>query len=91
MTTTTTERNNETRSATAPPKLYMVWIDTDLGYGAPDWEMNSFPKPYELAEQEAAECLAHGFLSLILPEGETPRADGHFSNPATDPDLPLIP
>jgi len=91
MTTTKVEESNETRSVTAPPKLYMVWIDTDLGYGTPDWEINSFAKPYELAEQEVSECLAAGFLSLILPEGETPRSDGHFSNPATDPDFSLIP
>lgn len=86
MTAAQVEQNNETRSVTAPPKLYVVWIDTDLGYGQPDWEMNSAAKPYELAEQEASECLAHGFLSLILPDGETPRSDGYFSNPATDPE-----
>jgi len=91
MTAATVERSNETRGETAPPKLYVVWIDCSLGYEAPDWEMDSFAKPYELAEQEAAECLALGFLSLILPEGETPRADGHFSNPETDPELPFTP
>lgn len=84
MTTTTVERNNEARSVTAPPKLYVVWIDT--GYEGPDWEANWIAQPYELAEQEAKECLDHGFLSLILPEGETPRSDGNFSNPATDPE-----
>lgn len=85
MTTTTIERSNETHSLTAPPKLYLVWIDTDMGYGEPDWEINSTAKTYELAEQEASECLARGFFSLILPEGQTPRSDGFFSNPATDP------
>jgi hypothetical protein len=71
-------------AAVEKPGLYVVWIDTNCGYRAPDWEMNSKPKSYELAEQEAGECLSLGFLSLILPEGQTPRPDGHFSNPATD-------
>lgn len=85
MTTTTIERSNETCRVTAPPKLYMVWIDTNMGYEVPDWEINSTAKTYELAEQEASECLARGFFSLILPEVQTPRSDGFFSNPATDP------
>ena len=71
-------------NAATQPGLYVVWIDTNCGYRSPDWEMNSEPKPLELAEQEASECLLRGFLSLILPEGQTPRLDGHFSNPATD-------
>lgn len=86
MTATKVETSNEARSDTAPPKLYVVWIDTSLGYESPDWEANWIAQPYELAEQEARECLVAGFLSLILPDGETPRADGHFSNPATDPE-----
>ena len=86
MTTTIVERNRETMGVTAAPKLYVVWIDTNVGYRVPDWEANSPPKTYELAEQEASECLTRGFLSLILPDNETPRSDGHFSNPATDPE-----
>lgn len=68
-----------------PPKLYVVWIETNLGDGVTDWEINSGPTTLELAEVEAVGCLAWGFLSLILPEGVTPRPDGLFSNPATDP------
>lgn len=86
MTYATPERIENPTEAAVPPKLHVVWIDTNVGYAAPDWEMNSHPKTRELAEQEAGDCLARGFLSLILPDGETPRADGYFSNPATDPD-----
>lgn len=68
-----------------PPSLYVVWVDTNLGYGVTDWEINTGPTTLELAEEEAACCLALGFLSLILPDGVTPRPDGLFSNPATDP------
>ena len=67
------------------PQLYVVWVETNLGDGVTDWEINSGPTTLELAEQEAIVCLAMGFLSLVLPEGSTPRPDGLFSNPATDP------
>lgn len=82
----TPERTHESSVVVEPPRLYAVWIDTNMGYGAPDWEANSHPTTRELAEQEASVCLALGFLSVIMPDGETPRADGFFSNPATDPD-----
>lgn len=81
----TPEKTQDCATTTSPPKLFVVWIDTNCGYDLPDWEMNSCPKTMDLAEQEASECLVHGFLSLVLPDGQTPRADGLFSNPATDP------
>lgn len=81
----TPEQTQGTANTTEPPKLFVVWIDTNCGYGSPDWEMNSAPKTMELAEQEASECLLRGFLSLVLPAGQTPRQDGYFSNPASDP------
>lgn len=80
----TTEHELATDRAVAPPRFYQVWIDTNLGYSPADWEMNSLAKPYELAEQEAADCYIAGFPALILLDGTTPRSDGLFSNPATD-------
>ena len=65
--------------------LWVCWIDTNVGYFPPDWEMDSFPKTQVEAEQESRECWALGFPALILPDGQTPRRDGLFSNPATDP------
>ena len=81
----TPEQAQDCATTTAPPKLFVVWIDTNCGYDLPDWEINSSPKTKELAEQEASQCLSLGFLSLVLPDGQTPRTDGFFSNPATDP------
>ncbi|WP_027489371.1 hypothetical protein [Rhodanobacter sp. OR92] len=79
----TIERKHEQAESVAPPKLYVVWIDTNLGYTPSDWEMNSAAKTYELAEQEASECYAAGFPAVIMQEGTTPRPDGFFENPAT--------
>lgn len=75
------------------PMLFVVWIDCNCGYGdeGPDWEMNSAhlcpAKPIQDALIESAQCQAAGFPTRIMPEGMTPRTDGLFSNPATDPDL----
>lgn len=74
---------------TAPdrPALFVVWIDTNLGdvpYPS-DWEMNSPPQPLPWALDEAQECRAGGWPTTILPEGQTPRPDGLFTNPATEP------
>lgn len=69
------------------PLLFVVWIDTNCGnadFGT-DWEMNSPAKPLQHALDEAAEVRTHGFPAIIMPEGMTPRPDGLFSNPATDP------
>ena len=73
------------------PLLFVVWIDTNLGIDedGTDWEMNSAhmcpAKPLQDALDEAAECQAHGFPTTIMPEGMSPRPDGLFSNPNTDP------
>lgn len=73
------------------PMLFVVWIDSNCGIkeiGA-DWEMNSAhlcpAKPLHDALDEAAECQTGGYPTVIMPEGQTPRADGLFSNPLTDP------
>lgn len=67
------------------PGLFVVWIDTNCSVGVPDWEMNSDPQPLPGALDEAAEARAGGFPAAVLPEGSTPRPDGLFSNPVTDP------
>lgn len=73
------------------PMLFVVWIDTNLGYEefGSDWEMNSAhlcpAKPILEAIDEAAECRARGFPTKILREGITPRPDGMFTNPETNP------
>lgn len=64
--------------------LYVVWIDTDMGYYPGDWEMNSTPKPLQEAIAEEYLCQFFGFPTKVLQEGSTPRADGLFSNPDTD-------
>lgn len=83
------EREAETDLKAVPPLLFVVWIDTNLGdlniapdFG-PDWEINSHPKPLGPALDEAAWCRAHDFPSVVLPEGQTPRIDGLFTNPDT--------
>ena len=64
---------------------FVVWIDCDLGCGQPDWEINSEPKTLVEAIEETRECHKGKFPTAILPEGVTPREDGFFSNPETDP------
>ncbi|MDH5257011.1 MAG: hypothetical protein OEX07_03355 [Gammaproteobacteria bacterium] len=66
-------------------KLYVVWIDTNCGDACgTDWEMNSDPQPLITALKESSEATQAGFPTTIELEGNTPRPDGLFSNPATD-------
>lgn len=73
------------------PLLFVVWIDVSLGLDerGTDWEMNSAhlcpARPLQDALDEAAECQGHGLPTKIMLEGLTPRPDGLFSNPLTDP------
>lgn len=64
--------------------LFVVWIDTNMGYSETDWEMNSPPQPLHSALYEAAETRSEGYPTVIMIEGKTPRPDGLFSNPMTD-------
>lgn len=70
-------------------KLYVVWIDTWVNAGCgihgSDWEMNSEPRELAEALRESSECTSGGFPTTVTLEGITPRPDGLFSNPATDP------
>ena len=68
------------------PALFVVWIETNLGtHAATDWEMNSAPQPIQHALREAEQTRAAAYPTLIAPAGWTPRPDGLFSNPVTDP------
>lgn len=63
--------------------LWIVWIDTNMGdpTSEPDWEMNSAPQKLKPALAEASQLRADGWPAKILPEYDTPRADGNFTNP----------
>jgi len=71
---------------------YVVWIETNLCMGdEADWEQNSKPKSLQLAMEELIDSFdskTNGgtYPATILPLGVTPRSDGLFSNPETDPD-----
>jgi hypothetical protein len=86
------EKQPTTTKRPERPLLFVVWIDSNCGIEelGTDWEMNSAhlcpAKPPQDALDEAAECQAAGFPTKIMPEGQTPRDDGFFSNPATDPE-----
>lgn len=90
MTSSVVERP-VTTAAAAPitPLLFVVWIETNCGYGPePDWEMDwalgsgRGLEPLPIALDHAAVCRAEGYPTLIMLPGQTPRADGLFSNPA---------
>lgn len=85
--TETIERSTteDLHQAEPPLRQYVVWIDTNCGFGPPDWEMDSPPQPLKPALDEARAARLAGFPAMILLEGQTPRADGLFSNPRTDP------
>lgn len=67
--------------------LFVVWADTWCSsvWVESSWEMNSNPQLLSAALDEAVECRAMGYPTKVLPEGMTPRSDGLFSDPATDP------
>lgn len=65
--------------------LFVVWIDTNLGYSETDWEMNSIPRALPGALDEATETRSEGYPTKVMIEGQTPRPDGLFGNPLTDP------
>ena len=72
------------------PMLFLVWVDTNPGDPAnPDWELNSAHlcpgKSLQDALDEAAEIHKSDLETKIMPVGMTPRADGFFFNPATEP------
>ena len=58
-------------------KLYVVWIDTNLGqpdFGRSKWAENSEPKPLTEALKEVRECLetASESPAAIYPAGTQP-------------------
>ena len=75
------EREQATAQTAEPLRLYVVWIDTNMGDPISDWEMNSDPQPLQSALQEAREAREAGFPAKVVLEGLTPRPDGLFSNP----------
>ncbi len=82
----TIERVEATDQVDEPLRFYVVWIETNCGhFDETDWEMNSDPQPLASALTEAAEARRCGYPTQILLEGFTPRPDGLFSNPRTDP------
>lgn len=81
------ERTRESNALSpSAPILFVVWIETNMGVCAEtDWEMNSDPQPIQSALVEAEKTRAYEYPTLVAPEGWTPRPDGLFSNPATNP------
>lgn len=71
---------------------FVVWIDANCGNGIEtDWEINGgtgYPghaEPMQQALAHAAWARSRGFPAVLMPPGQTPRPDGLFSNPETDP------
>lgn len=64
------------RNGDSIPTAWVVWIDNDMGYGAPNWEVdNSGPTPMEpinSALEHAAKTLSMGYPTAILPVGCSP-------------------
>jgi hypothetical protein len=80
------DKHQTTEPKDAKPQFFVVWIDCNCGfYDYPDWEMNSPPKLLPGALDEAAEARLAGFPTKVMLEGKTPRSDGLFSNPASEP------
>ena len=92
---------NQTHPTTSPaqlnaepltPLLFVVWIDTNCGNGIEtDWEINGgtgcpgHAEPMQQALTHAAWARSRGFPAVLMQPGQTPRPDGLFSNPETDP------
>ena len=68
--------NDEQEDDIEHPILFIVWVDDDLGWGCPNWEWNSPPKPLHCCLVEAQETRSEGFPTQIWPETQTPRPDG---------------
>lgn len=63
--------------------LFVVWFDINCGHGAPDWWWEiPGPQPLAPALDLAAELRAGGWICMVMPEGENPRPDGRWDNPA---------
>lgn len=58
------------------PLLFIVWVDDNMGFGRPNWEWNSPPKPLNFCLVEAQETRKSGFPTQIWPESQSPRPDG---------------
>jgi hypothetical protein len=66
------------RDAEGIPTRWVVWIDDNMGYSAPNWEIDKpGDHPEETAEaalKHAAEVLARGYPVAIRPVGSPPAA-----------------
>lgn len=66
------------RDAEGIPTRWVVWIDDNMGYSAPNWEIdNPGDHPEETAEaalKHATELLANGYPVAIRPVGSPPVA-----------------
>lgn len=75
------------RDANHIPLAWVVWIDDNMGYSAPNWEINKpGDHPEESLEEalkHAAETLAMGYPTAIRPVGSPPVA---FSDKPYRPD-----
>jgi hypothetical protein len=64
---TTIELERDTESVSDTQALWSVLIDTNCGYGEPDWEENSEPKPLSAALDEAAELRRAEWITKLVP------------------------
>lgn len=65
------------------PLLFQVWFDVGCGGSQQeDFWWNSPPKLLQGALDEAAQLRASGWIAMVLPEGQNPRCDGRWDNPA---------
>lgn len=60
------------------PTAWVVWIDDNMGYGAPNWEIDNpgdHPEePLHAALEHAREVLSKGYPTAIRPVGSPPSS-----------------
>lgn len=62
--------------------LFVVWFDTNCGYGVPDWWWEKpGPQPLPAALNLAAEMRRSGWVTQVWQEHLNPRPDGRWDNP----------
>lgn len=62
-----------THEAPKHESLWVVWIDTNVGWGKePDWETNSPPQTLGAALDESFGLRQKGWPCLVLQDGKSP-------------------
>lgn len=72
----TPQKTDPHRDKDGIPTAWVVWIDDNMGYQAPNWEINNPgpnpEEPLQKALEHAADTLRGGFPTAIMPVGVRP-------------------